>query len=130
MKKYLFLFWTISLLAACSTTNDHDAADDIMGDWVWLESSGGLAGTTETPESTQKIVELKITNHSIKKFINGTLNSDQSYKIDRRESVIYGDDREMIIYKSGFRQIFSTTGNQLFLIGDCNDCFQAKYVRK
>ncbi len=130
MKKFIFLLMTLSFLISCSTTTDTDSTDQIVGEWVWIESSGGLAGTTETPESTQKEVTLHISNNSIKQYVNGTLESDRPYNIERRESVIYGDTREMIVYDNGFRQIFSTTGNQLILIGDCNDCFQAEYVRK
>ena len=120
----------LSSLLSCSTTTNHDSADQIMGEWVWIESSGGLAGTTETPESTEKEIWLQISNNSIKQFINGTLESDRTYKIERRESVIFGDLRDMIIYGNGFRQIFSTTGNKLILTGDCNDCFQSEFVRK
>ena len=130
MKKIIFLLMALSSLLSCSTTTNHDSADQIMGEWVWIESSGGLAGTTETPESTEKEIWLQISNNSIKQFINGTLESDRTYKIERRESVIFGDLRDMIIYGNGFRQIFSTTGNKLILTGDCNDCFQSEFVRK
>ena len=130
MKKSIFLLLTLSFLFSCSTTTENDAADQIIGEWVWIESSGGLAGTTETPESTEKEITLQITNNSIKQFVNGTLESDRTYNIERRESVIFGDVREMIVYDNGFRQIFSITGKQLILTGDCNDCFQAEYERK
>ena len=130
MKKSIFLFFTLSVLISCSTTTDNDSADQIIGEWVWIESSGGLAGTTGTPESTEKEIILQISNKSIKQFVNGTLESDRPYNIERRESVIFGDLREMIVYNNGLRQIFSITGNQLILTGDCNDCFQAEYERK
>lgn len=130
MKKIIFLLMALSCLISCSTTTDHDSADQIIGEWVWIESSGGLAGTTETPESTEKEIRLQISNNSIKQFINGTLESDRTYKIETRESVIFGGLRDMIVYSNGFRQIFSTKGNQLILIGDCNDCFQSEYVKK
>ena len=129
MKKSIFLFLTLTVLISCSTT-DNDSADQIIGEWVWIESSGGLAGTTETPESTEKEIILQISNNSIKQFVNGTLESERPYNIERSESVLFGDVREMIVYDNGFRQIFSTTGKQLILTGDCNDCFQAEYERK
>ena len=130
MKKSIFLFLTLSVFISCSTTTDNDSADQIIGEWVWIESSGGLAGTKETPESTEKEIILQISNNSIKQFVNGTLESDRTYHIERKESVIFGDVREMIVYDNGFWQIFSTTGKRLILTGDCNDCFQAEYERK
>lgn len=130
MKRLLFIIFTFTLFISCSTTTDHDPADEIKGEWVWVESSGGIAGTTETPESTQQVVTLEISGNSIRQFVNGNLKSDRNFIIARKESLVYGDAREMIIYENGFQQIFSTTGNQLILIGDCNDCFQSLYQRK
>jgi hypothetical protein len=130
MKKFLFLFLTLGFLISCSTTSDNDSADQIIGEWVWIESSGGIAGSTETPQSTEKEITLEISNNSIQQFINGSLEFNRPYNIERKESVIFGGVREMIVYDNGFRQIFSTTGNRLILTGDCNDCFQAVYERK
>ena len=130
MKKIIFLLMILGFLNSCSTTTDNDSADQIIGEWVWIESSGGLAGTTETPESTEKEITLQISKTSIKKFVNGILESDRHYNIERRESATFGDVREMIVYDNGFRQIFSTTGNRLILFDDCYDCFQAEYERK
>lgn len=129
MKKLIFLLLAISLLIGCSRT-DNDPADQIKGEWVWTGSSGGIAGTTETPESIQKEITLEISENSIKLFVNDTLESDRTYHIERRESEIYEDAREMIIYDNGSRQIFSMTGDQLILIGDCHDCVQSEYQRK
>ena len=128
MKKTCFFLLSLSLLISC-TTSDTDSVDQIVGEWTWIRSSGGLAGKTETPESTHKEIILKIDDRSIKQFVNGNLESNRTFQIDRRKSVIYGDTREMIIYNNGFRQIFSTAGNHLILSGDCNDCFQDEYQR-
>lgn len=130
MRKLIFHLLTLSFLIGCSTTSNHNSADLIKGEWVWIESSGGIAGTTETPESIQKEITIKISDNTIKQFVNGTLESDRTYTIENRESAIFGDVKEMIIYENGFRQIFSTTGNQLFLIGDCMDCVQSEYQRE
>ena len=77
MKKFIFLLMTLSFLISCSTTTDTDSTDQIIGEWVWIESSGGIAGTTETPESTEKEIILQISNNSVKQFVNGTLESDR-----------------------------------------------------
>ena len=130
MKKLILILLTINVLFGCSTPTHSDAAGQITGEWVWIESSGGIAGTTQTPESTEKEITLQISNSSIKQFINGTLEANRAYTIERRESLVFGELREMIVYDNGFRQSFSITGNRLILIDDCNDCFQAEYERK
>src|SRR5690606_38201890 len=87
----------LSFLIGCSTTSNHNSADLIKGEWVWIESSGGIAGSTETPESIQKEITIKISDNTIKQFVNGTLESDRTYTIENRESAIFGDVKEMII---------------------------------
>ena len=130
MKKIIFLLMILSLSGSCSTTTSTDTSNLIFGEWVWVESSGGLAGITETPESTEKEIIIQISNNSIKQFINGNLESENSYKIVKRESALFGDVREIMVYDNGFRQIVSISGNHLNLTGDCHDCFQSEYVRK
>ena len=130
MKRLILILLIINVLFSCSTPTHSDAAGQIIGEWVWIESSGGIAGTTQTPESTEKEITLQISNSSIKQFINGTLEANRAYIIERRESLVFGELREMIVYDNGFRQSFSITGNRLVLTDDCNDCFQAEYERK
>lgn len=127
MKKIFVLVFSFSLFFSCSTGTGDISDDKILGSWIWIETSGGFAGTTETPESTGDVVRLEISANSIKRFVNGELELNRSYRISRRKSMIYDDEREMIIYTNGFRQIYVTAGNELFLTDDCYDCFQSRY---
>lgn len=113
---------------SCSN-DDHDIDDQVLGNWEWIQSSGGIAGTTETPDSTGNSIMLEITRTAIKQFINGTLSFETGYSIKSQESTIFGGIRNMIIYENGFKQSFERVGNKLFLSGECNDCFLSEYEK-
>lgn len=130
MKRTFLLIIICSFSISCSTPTDDLSKDQIPGNWIWLESTGGIAGTTETPESTQKTVRLEISGTSINRFVNNNLESNRTYTIAKQKSLIYGEDREMILYENGLKQIYFTTGDRLILIDDCKDCYQSEYQRE
>ena len=42
----------VASLAGCGlTTTEPDLAEQLVGDWSWLDSAGGIAGLTLTPET-------------------------------------------------------------------------------
>jgi hypothetical protein len=53
-KSYLILFVISILFASCSVESSvkDSNTNSIIGTWTWQKSSGGIAGTTQTPEST------------------------------------------------------------------------------
>ena len=114
---------------SCSKEND-DIRSELIGKWTWIASSGGLAGTTETPQSTGKIRTLEISADSIKSFSNGTLYFKTAYTIETLESQIFNEPREMVIQENGLRQIIELKAAKLILIGDCFDCYTSEYIKE
>ncbi|MGV6831421.1 MAG: hypothetical protein ACWA5P_07665 [bacterium] len=129
MKKKLFLILFGVALLGCSS-DDNRSTTDLIGIWDWVASSGGIAGNTETPESTGNQIRLEISSTTIKRYLNGTLTSESEYVIETRESIIFQGPREMIIEENEFQQIIERSGNNLILIGDCNDCFTSEYLKR
>ncbi len=130
MKNYFLLLFIGIALLSCSSDDDNSAKTQLIGNWNWTESSGGIDGRTETPTSTGNIIKLEISYSSVKRYVNGNLQSELSYSIETRESMIFGEQREMIIYENQFNQTISLRGNQLVLYDECNDCFQSEYERE
>ena len=122
LKKYILLILVGFSIWSCSV-NDEKTTGEIIGNWNWIGSSGGIAGTTETPESTGDKRKLEISKDSIKSYLNGELNLKTKYTVETRESLLFNEPRKMIISGSGFKQIIDFDGDDLILIGDCNDCF-------
>lgn len=116
-------------ILSCSQ-NDDDSNTSLIGQWNWKGSSGGIAGTTETPQTRGENRKLEISTNSIKSYQNGTLNFQTKYSIEVHKSLIFNEPREMIIQENGFRQILNISGNTLILIGDCTDCFTSKYTKE
>ncbi|HBK70607.1 MAG TPA: hypothetical protein DDZ39_02940 [Flavobacteriaceae bacterium] len=128
MKNYLRPFLLVIVFVSCSN-NDDDIDNQLVGSWNWLESSGGIAGSTTTPTSTGNTISVVISTNSLKQFTNGNLTFETNYTIEVRKSEIFGGQREMIIYENGFKQSFERKGNKLILYGECNDCFQSEYEK-
>ena len=128
----MFLFFSLScLIWSCSNDNsDLGLNSSIVGNWIWVSSSGGIAGTTETPESTGNNRRLEITNDSTRTFLNGNLISSQKYTLETRESLLFSGVRTMMISEGGFRTIVEFDSGNLILIGDCFDCFSSVYKRE
>jgi hypothetical protein len=129
MKKIAFIILIGLTIFGCSSDNENSNTN-LIGIWNWTGSSGGIAGINETPESTGNTIKLEIMTTSIKSYLNGNLTAETSYTIETKESLLFNEAREMIISENGFRQIINLDGNNLTLIGDCNDCFTSGYEKE
>ena len=81
MKKIITLI-LIGILAFSCSNDDNSTTTQLTGSWNWVESSGGISYHTETPESTGKTVNLKITDNSIERYVNGNLDYESDYTIE------------------------------------------------
>ena len=128
IKYFIVLILTPLLIASCESNSNIGDSSSIIGNWVWVKSSGGIAGQTHTPESTGKQVVLEINRHRVKRFENGEFMSELTYKIELGESIRSTEKIKLIIYENDWKQSFERNGNKLFLYDECYDCFQYEYV--
>ncbi|MEN2398569.1 lipoprotein [Flavobacterium sp. MC2016-06] len=126
MKKITYLFFTLLLLTSCNA--DEAALKSLNGRWNWVNSSGGIAGTTNTPQSTNKTIVLEFKDFTKKTYVNDKLTDEVTFTIETRESIM-GGNRKMIIITGGVTQTFVIEGNRLYLSDECYDCFQSSYKR-
>lgn len=128
MKRTLFIFFLSLTVINCS--NDDDSIQyKLIGDWNWIKSSGGIDDRVDTPLSTGNSITLKISNNSVKKYVNGNLESELNYSIQIGESSIIEGQHEMIFYDNDFSQTIVLSKNHLILYDECNDCFKNEYER-
>lgn len=130
IKNFTFLILVMSLLISCESNSNIDDSSSISGNWIWVESSGGIAGQTNTPESTGNQIELEISQYTIKRFENGELKSELTYKIEIGESIRSTEKVKLIVYENDWKQSFEKRGKKLYLYDECYDCFQNEYLMK
>lgn len=131
MKNVIIYGLLVFILMCCSSASETNTVfKSIVGKWEWVQSSGGIAGQTTTPSSTNKSNELEISKTEIKIYENGNLIATESYSIATKKSIL-GGEKQMLVYTSGNpSQSFILDGNTLFLSDECYDCYQREYVRK
>lgn len=129
MKKFLLFTLFISLFYACA--NDTPVPNDLVGKWNWISSSGGIAGTTYTPENTGDTIILEFTSDSVyKQYRNDSLIVNCEFSIIQAESIYDHEITEMIDCDGYLRRSFSfTTSGDLILADEAYDGFTSQYER-
>ena len=100
-----------------------------MNSWLWVSSSGGFAGTIETPASTGNEVVIEFTAKTFKRYVNGSLDEDLRYKVKLEESIFSTELEEVVTFSNGWRQSYLINGDTLFLSDECFDCYGHVYIR-
>nr|WP_199002444.1 hypothetical protein [Flavobacterium sp. ASV13] len=132
MKKKLLLLVLI-IMSSCSNNDAiNSTKKSLQGKWNWVSSSGGFAGTTETPKSTNKVIYIEFSGSSYKKYIDEQLAFDYPFEIKTQKS-IFGGERPMIVSTDSSKYFpamsFEFQNNELHLSEECYDCFGSVYVR-
>ena len=129
-KKYLFILLLAGILLNCSEDDDTIDEKQVTGHWIWIKSTGGIDGRTETTASTGNTIKLEITKKSVKRYVNGDLVSDLGYTLQTMESGLFGKPMDMIRYENGSDQVIERNQEQLIFTDDCFDCFQHVYIKE
>ncbi|SFU66912.1 hypothetical protein SAMN05216480_11275 [Pustulibacterium marinum] len=96
MRTILLLISMFISLLSCSTNDDDTFTNaDILGDWIWLQTTGGIGGGMDTPETTGQTITLTISETTIKEYIDGELVIDANYTIELDD--YYGEQVQVII---------------------------------
>ncbi len=130
MKNLFLLFTFIGIFLSCSKEVKTQVNVEIIGKWIWVETSGGFAGTITTPKSTGNRITIEFTKTSYIKYINGKLDAEMSYIIEPGNSIRKEGKTDLIIYENEKKQSIELKGDKLILFDECFDCFQNEYIRE
>jgi hypothetical protein len=134
MKSYvLILFSLVIILGSCSKENitSTRVSSGLTGEWNWVYSSGGFAGTTYTPKSTGETRSIEFdTNGVFRSYVNNILSAETKYRLVKSRSIYSQDSALLIFRESSMPQNFKIRSNDtLILMDECFDCFDHLYTR-
>ena len=129
MKNVIILLFILTF-SSCSKDDKPQISSGIFGKWIWTQSSGGIAGVIETPETSGNQVAIEFSTNTCKKYINGNLDIELTYKIETGNSIRKIEETDLIIFENGWKQSIELVGNKLILYDECFDCFQNEYIRE
>lgn len=125
------LLGLVFVVAACSTGLDPEI-EDLVGEWDWVESSGGIAGLTLTPASTGETMTLRFTESGVVELSrDGAVTSTSDYTVSTAED---GKSRTVAYTASPFgfpSQTLGFDGEDVMVLSDpCCDGFTYRWVRR
>lgn len=129
MKRNL-LFSVLIVLFFTACEEEPDSLTRLVGRWEWINSFGGFAGATYTPELTGDSIILEFTSESIyRKYFNDTLIIECKFFIN--DTILYNKSVKIINYEQGMIQQFYQleSSDKLILTDCCADCFVSTYKR-
>ena len=129
--KYLFITLVFfSSMSFCSKKVESQIKNKIIGKWTWIQSSGGFAGRIETPATTNKEISIEFTSEKCIKYVNGKIESELNYKIEKGPSIRTNEDTYLIIYENDKKQSIDFIDDKLILYDECHDCYQNEYIKE
>ncbi len=97
MKNIILIFIFISAFSSCSKDGESQIPENIIGRWIWVESSGGIGGITETPTTTENEVIIEFSDNKCTKYLNGNVDFVLNYTIEKGNSILTQEETELII---------------------------------
>ncbi|GAB2607976.1 hypothetical protein GCM10027035_00240 [Emticicia sediminis] len=134
MKKLSFLLVFAALFTFSCTKEEVVATEEsssLAGEWRWVSSTGGIAGTTTTPASTGYERKLILTSDlKYSRFKNSSLEKSGTYEITKAKSIYKTELVDFIKFSDGTSLvIMNQSANELSLADNFYDGFGEVYQR-
>lgn len=130
MKKWILILLLASFTINCSNDDEININQKLIGEWKWIESSGGIQGETINPQTTGENRNIEITSDKIKYFTNGVLISEFDYYLIKGESIRTNEKIDLMVYENDRKQSIVLNENKLILYDECYDCYQNEYIKE
>src|SRR5664280_17704 len=107
MKSIIFLMIVIPLCFGCKKKNSTGSSSSLIGEWSWVSTCGGFAGTCYYPQQTKESVSLVYTMDSIYNYyLNDTLRTSCRFHVNRLIYTNPNDTINVIKYDTGSSEEF------------------------
>ena len=132
--KNLIIFIAISLVALSCKSNpiDSNGGQSIVGEWVWIQSSGGYAGNTIRPAANTKFVLRFTSDSSYAEIRNDTVLLTSRYSIHLGQTIFQSDLMPVISFQNSsipMKVIFKLSNDSLHLADNHYDGYGSLYIR-
>lgn len=127
LMKYFGLLFMVLICTSCSKDGQHDSTN-VVGEWRWISSIGGIGGWTLTPKTEGFTKKLKFTDRDFLMFKNDTLIESTVYSLNEINDSTRG---KFFLLKSsnGLQYELVLQQSKLELIESCYDCYVHFYER-
>ena len=112
----------------CAPSDYNNIQEGLLGKWNWIQSQGGFAGQTLTPESEGYTLAITLDEFYYTEFKNDSLIFKAQYDFDVRPDSIFGSNTFLVL-ESGFEFALISNKDTLKLREVCFDCFDITYVK-
>lgn len=113
--------------------SEEKCVDDVVGTWIWIQSSGGIAGETQTPESTGESRKVVFKNGAITFYTDDEITRSASYALEKTETIFSDDIVPVVILDdNGLTDMYAytfTDCNELELSENVYDGYSHRYKR-
>jgi outer membrane protein assembly factor BamB len=127
--KYLSFLILIMSLMSCKKDDSVKLADQLIGKWELVSSSGGIAGITiNYSAGSGNTVEFN--GSSYKEIRDNKLTRAGAYTTKKQMSMLLQEEGDGLVYEGNEqRYFFSISGSELSIYHDANDGFNNRYQR-
>ncbi|CAH0996877.1 hypothetical protein EMA8858_03012 [Emticicia aquatica] len=131
MKNLIFLLIVSSSIMFSCTKEDVVADNSITGEWRWVTSTGGIAGTTITPSSAGFERKLVFTSDlKFSRYKDNILEKSGTFEITQAKSIYKTDLADFIKFNDNTSSvILSQKADELILADNLSDGFVETYQR-
>jgi hypothetical protein len=130
MKKTGFIVLFLLIIYGCKKVNPSEFSPNLIGEWSWISSCGGLSYKCYTPKATNHNIKLVFTTDSLfKTFQNDTLKSSARFQTYVLPPLDMPGTTNVIKFNSSNQLKFSIARDTLFLNDFCCDGFNSTYKR-
>ncbi|WP_348810692.1 hypothetical protein [Flavobacterium maritimum] len=133
MKKSFFIIILISILSlSCSVESSVGDlnSNSIIGSWTWQKSVGGIAGSTETPESTGIQKKIVFTGEGkVMVYSNNVEITNTTYEIKKGTSIFDEKERSLIVFDGMTYVVQFIDAHNLTIADNFADGYSSDYKR-
>lgn len=124
-----FLILLLILILGCETPEMEKVSQPLIGEWLWVESSGGFAGTTILPKDNERVLLAFHKNGTFTIKLNGKETETGNYTVELQPSIFNQEQTYLLVYKNGISQGFQFEQKKLYLTDEVYDGFSHTYVK-
>lgn len=132
MKKLSFFLITITFLAfSCIKEEISSHNSTLTGEWRWVSSTGGIVGTTITPETAGYERKLVLTDDmTYSRYKDNILQKSGKFEITKEKSIYKTELVDFIKFDDGTKSVIQgNTSDELLLADNFYDGFGETFKR-